>query len=77
MYHVKRLGIFGSVARGEEKKKSDIDVMVEFTAPIGFFEFVELEKKLGRIFKKKVDLVSRKGLKPAARKKAFKETVYL
>jgi len=76
-YHVKRLGIFGSVARGEEKKKSDIDVLVEFTAPIGFFEFVTLEKKLGRIFKKRVDLVSKKAMKPAAKKRAFKETVYL
>ena len=37
-YHVKRIGIFGSFAREEQKKGSDVDVLVEFDAPIGFFE---------------------------------------
>lgn len=76
-YHVKSMGIFGSMARGEERKGSDIDIMVDFTQPIGFFEFIKLEKKLQRIFHKKVDLVSKKALKPAVKKEALKEAIYL
>ena len=76
-YHIKKLGVFGSVARGQEKKNSDVDIIVEFVSPIGFFEFVQLEKKLQKIFKKRVDLVSKKALKPTIKKQALKETIYL
>ena len=71
------MGIFGSSARGEAKRGSDIDVLVEFKQPIGFFEFVELENFLSKILRKKVDLVSKKALKPAIKKDILKETQYV
>lgn len=76
-YHIKQLGIFGSVIRDDYNEKSDIDILVEFDLPVGFFDFVRLEKKLSEILGKKVDLVSKKALKPAIKEEILKETVYV
>jgi predicted nucleotidyltransferase len=62
-FHVEKLAIFGSFARNEQKKESDIDILVEFNAPIGI-EFIDLANHLESILKLKVDLVSRNGIKP-------------
>ncbi len=43
-YHVVSIGVFGSVSRGEQKEGSDIDILVEFSQPVGFFTFLELEE---------------------------------
>ena len=64
-YHVKSIGIFGSVLRGEAHGESDIDVLGEFQPPIGLFRFLELEELLSERLGGRVDLVSRKALKPA------------
>lgn len=63
-YYVKNIGLFGSVLRGEQKKSSDVDILVEFSKPIGFFKFLELEEYLETALGTKVDLVSKKALKP-------------
>jgi len=76
-YNVKNIGIFGSIVRGEERPKSDVDILVEFREPVGLFKFIELEDYLGSIFKKKVDLVSKKALKPAIGKHILREVVYI
>ena len=66
--NVVRAGIFGSYARGEEKKNSDIDILVEINDKISLFDFagikIELEEKLGR----KVDLVEYKIINPRIKK---------
>ncbi len=78
-YHVKKMGIFGSVVRNEQKKRSDIDILVEFEldASIGFFEFIRLENYLSRILKKKVDLVTKRAIKSVIKKEILKETIYV
>ena len=76
-YHVKKMGIFGSVVRGEQEKESDIDILVEFSSPIGFFDFVRLENFLSKTLHKKVDLVSKKAIKPAIKKDILKEVIYV
>ena len=76
-YHVKRLGIFGSAIRGDWKKESDIDILVEFDSPIGFFDFIRLENFLSQILHQKVDLVSKKALKPAIKDNILKDTIYV
>jgi uncharacterized protein len=55
---VKTIGFFGSALRGEQSSKSDIDVLVEFRNPIGFFKFLELEEFLSEQLGGKVDLMS-------------------
>lgn len=76
-YNVKDIGIFGSVARDENTQVSDIDILVEFSEPIGFFKFIELEDYLSKILNKKVDLVTKKALKPAIKKEILQDTIYV
>jgi len=74
-YGVKEIGIFGSFVRGEAKEESDIDILVEFEKPIGFFKFLELEEYLSNLIGIKVDLVSKKALKPHIGKYILEEVV--
>ena len=76
-FMVKEIGIFGSYVRGRQKAKSDIDVLVEFSEPIGLFKFMELEEYLQALFGVKVDLVSRKALKPHIGKQILEEVTFI
>ena len=75
-YKVKQLGIFGSCVRNEQRKKSDIDILVEFREPVGF-AFLDLEEYLQHLLGRKVDLVSKKALKPHIGKYILKEVIYI
>ncbi|MCG2717229.1 MAG: nucleotidyltransferase family protein [Nanoarchaeota archaeon] len=77
VYNVKKIGIFGSVVRGQQKRCSDIDILIELSKPMGFFEFLELEDFLSKILKKKVDLVTKNALKPVMKKDILKEVIYV
>ena len=68
-FQVKELAVFGSAARGEMRPDSDVDVLVEFQTghSNGLFEFDALERELAALFGRKVDLVSKSGLKPRVR----------
>ncbi|MBI2559475.1 nucleotidyltransferase family protein [Candidatus Woesearchaeota archaeon] len=74
-YNVKEIGVFGSYARGEQKKSSDIDILVEFEESIGFFKFLEMEERIGKILGVKVDLVTKNALKPRIGQHILKEVV--
>jgi len=74
-YKVKTLGVFGSYVRGEQKEGSDLDILVEFQEPVGLFKFMELEEFLGNNTGVKVDLVSRKALKPRIGKYILEEVI--
>ena len=64
-YGVRELSLFGSYLRGEQRKCSDLDVLVEFDRAPSFFEFMRLERYLTKLLKIKVDLVMKSALKPA------------
>jgi len=68
--------LFGSYARGEQTPESDIDLLVEFSGPVGF-EFIDLKDELENIFRKNVDLGTPKGIKSFVRDKILKEAVAL
>ena len=76
-YGVKKIGVFGSYVRGEQKEKSDIDLLVEFEEPISLLDFVALERHLSEIMGVKVDLVMKTALKPRIGKHILREVVYL
>ena len=76
-YYVKQIGIFGSYIRGEQKKNSDLDILIDFSKPIGLLKFVELENYLSRLCKAKIDLVMKSALKPMIGRKILQEVVYL
>ncbi len=75
-FKVKEIGIFGSYVRGEQKKRSDMDILVEFKEPIGLLQFIELEEHLENLLGVKVDLVSKKALKPRIGEHIMKEVIY-
>jgi len=76
-YHVRTLGLFGSYARGEQKKGSDLDLLVEFQRPVGLIKFMSLENYLTDLIGVKVDLVCKDALKPRIGKNILHEVVYL
>ena len=76
-YKVKEIGIFGSYIRGGQRKRSDIDILVEFEEPIGFLKFMELEEYLKNLLGTKVDLVTKEALKPYIGEYILQEVVYL
>lgn len=76
-FGVNSIGLFGSVVRPDfSLEKSDIDIVVDFTRPIGI-EFIELGDYLEDNLKKKVDLLSRNGIKPHYLKSIEAEIVYV
>ena len=64
---VTRLRIFGSAARGEVRPDSDIDLIADFAAPVGFFGLIRFEDALSEFFGRSVDLVTEPGLSPFIR----------
>src|SRR6185437_16547966 len=68
-YRVRELSLFGSAIRGEMRPDSDIDLLVEFLpyANVGLIEHAGLMLDLARLLGRKVDLVSKNGLKPRIR----------
>ncbi len=77
LYGVKRLALFGSVARDEASRASDIDLLVEFSRPVGLFGLFALQDRLEEIFGCKVDLGTPDSLKPRLRDKVLKEAIYV
>jgi uncharacterized protein len=76
-YGVKKIGIFGSFARGEQKEASDIDVLVEFEKGQKTFDhFMDLKFYLEELFSRKVDLVTIDALRPQLKEDILKEVSY-
>ncbi|MGA9751829.1 MAG: nucleotidyltransferase family protein [Acidobacteriota bacterium] len=76
-YGVRTLGLFGSYVRNQQGPRSDIDILVEFEAPIGLLQFNKLERQLGEILGGKVDLVMKSALKPHIGRRILEEVVPL
>ncbi len=75
-FKVKEIGIFGSYARGEYMEVSDVDILVEFSEPVGW-EFFDLKELLAEVLNQKVDLVTIGGLRPQLKDKILQEVVYI
>jgi len=76
-YGIKSLGIFGSYVHGRQTKQSDIDILVEFDnqVPVTLVGFVALERELGSLLGRRVDLVERDTLKPAIGRRILAKVV--
>jgi len=73
-HHIHQAGLFGSYARGEQKRDSDIDIIIKPSKNMGF-KFAGLEIELSQKLKKKVDLVSYNGLSPYLKDKILREEI--
>lgn len=76
-YNITEMGIFGSYVRGEQKKRSDVDILVEIGKPVSLLTFVGIENYLAKILKTKVDLVPKDSIRPELKERILKEVVYL
>lgn len=74
---VKRSALFGSFARGDYKKHSDIDIIVEFKKEIGLFGLSDLKDKLERKLKRPVDILTFDSISPFLRQQIEKEKIML
>jgi predicted nucleotidyltransferase len=63
-YKVKEIGIFGSYVKGKQRKRSDIDILVDFEEVPDLFTFVETEEFISKKLGIKVDLIMKSALKP-------------
>lgn len=70
---VSMVGVFGSMARGEAKKKSDIDLIVRFSKRKSLLAMVRLERELSEALGRKVDLLTEAAISPYMRERALKE----
>ncbi len=76
-YNITEIGIFGSYVRGEQKKRSDVDILVEIGKPVSLLTFVGIENYLAKILKTKVDLIPKDSIRPELKERILKEVVYL
>jgi len=76
-YHITRIGIFGSVIKGDWTDESDIDILVEFSDPPGLFRFIEIENFLSDTLNAPVDLVEINGIKPRLKNRILSEVAYV
>lgn len=78
-YHVRELSIFGSAVRDDFREDSDIDLLVEFEpgASIGLVDYVRLQHALEDLVGRKVDPVSKRGLKPLIRDEVLRQSEIL
>ena len=72
---VKSLQLFGSVARDEARRDSDVDFLVEFDRPVGLFEFIEVRLYLEDILGCSVDMGTLKALRENLREPALKDVI--
>ncbi len=72
---VRRLGLFGSAARGEATEASDLDFLVELD-PKTFDAYMDVKELLERLFDRRIDLVLAGGVKPQLRQRILQETIY-
>ena len=75
-YHVSSIGLFGSIVRDDFNSNSDIDIIVDFSMPIGI-EFIDLAEFIERKLKKSVDLVSKNGVKQKYFRTFESEIIYV
>ena len=75
-FFVNSIGLFGSVVRDDFSKMSDVDIIVDFTKPVGV-EFIDLAEFIENKLQKKVDLVSKNGVKSKYFQKIESEIIYV
>ena len=74
-YGVHSLSVFGSVARGQARKNSDVDILVDFEKPVGLFEYARLKMYLEDVLGREVDLVTPEALRKELREDILREAI--
>ena len=76
-FGVNKVGLFGSYVRKQQRRRSDIDILVSFSRDIDLFDFLDLREYLEDRLQQKVDLVMESAFKPAIGKRILSEVEYV
>lgn len=74
-YGIHSLSVFGSVARGQARENSDVDILVDFEKPVGLFEYARLKMYLEGVLGREVDLVTPEALRKELREDILREAI--
>ena len=74
-FGVRSISLFGSVVRNQARKRSDVDLLVDFERPIGLFEFARLQMYLEEALGRKVDMVTPDALRKELRDNILREAI--
>lgn len=74
-FHARVIGVFGSYARGQQKEKSDLDILVKFFEGATLFDFIGLAEYLEDKLSLKVDIVSERAVRPEIKDEIFKQVI--
>jgi predicted nucleotidyltransferase len=75
-FHVSEIGYFGSYAKGNATDKSDLDILIEFSEPVGW-DFFRVQDILEETLGIKIDLVTKRALRPQWREKVLQQLKYV
>ncbi len=76
-YHASNVRVFGSVARGDHREDSDIDLLVEMPSQVSFLRLVSLHQALSDLLGRRVDIAIERNLPPLIREKALRDAKVL
>lgn len=76
-FGIKKAAVFGSVARGEARSDSDVDLLVEVKRPFGLVQFVSMKRGLETALSKSVDVVEYGSIKPAYEENILKDATVI
>ena len=76
-YHVKRMGLFGSYSRGEQKEGSDIDILVDFNEGADLFDLSGLKIFLEEMFQARVDVIPSRALREELKQAVLADVKYV
>ena len=76
-YPVAKAALFGSFARGEATRNSDIDILIETSEPISLFTILKIELELKKATKRKIDIVEYSAIKPSIRETILRDAISL
>jgi len=74
-FGVRSLSLFGSFVRNEATPTSDVDILVEFSRPVGYFGYMDLKEYLEKLLQRRVDLATPDALKRQLRDRILSEAV--
>jgi predicted nucleotidyltransferase len=76
-FKVKKMGILGSLVRGEQKEAEDVDILVQFSEPVGAIKYLNLENYLSNLLEMEVNIVLKMGLNYRIAQQVLKEALFI